>query len=570
MKRLPLKIFSLRGRVLAGGKTILFLIALTLLMGAGVPAAQAQGDGAAGAAVSNGQNDGSEEDLLDFFLEAVEGVEPSGSNAPAVPPLPPSSGAVQPSATPSFTPSVPGSADIASPSPGWTPLPLSETKAEAADKAEPSVADGGPASPPAYDPADPFNPPPAAASGPQPFQPQAGSAVPLGQGRVQSSLPSPFWEDLSSDTSYYPPAESAGNWIQLEVGQSDSVSTVPAAPPGGRRPTSVYSVPPPPSQASRDAGRAAGVPVSTPEPPASAVDRAMNHAIQEPTASTQLLEPAERENLRKLFSDILPPSAQGRPAGAGTLAGTSQAEAAKPSPEAKNGGSAPKVNTGPSAISKAGGLLSEPLAKAAAQVADRPSEPELKSAPAAASSAAGTLAEIPLKSAGTAGGAPIAAAGKPVEEAKIKVAATAPAVEKSQPVSKGVETTKNKPEPAKAKSTPAKPAPAAKTTVKSSPAAAKPAPAPTKNSFSLIVVNETGRDRVAQQYGSVLKRLGYNVSSEVEGKAGKGPAGQTVISYRTGFKNQAQSVSRYLPGKKTLLEAKTNQVLASEIMIYIR
>lgn len=603
MKRPPVKISTFSSGTLSGGKTVFFLLILFVFFLAAAPLVRAQGPGANSAAANNGQNGGTEEDLLDFFLEAVEGVEPSGSNAPAVPPLPPASSNAAPSpaalppvieparppAAQSFAPPAASvSADAPATSSGWTPLPLPESKPGVENKDNSSAANSSatPPSQPVYDPADPFNRPPVPVSAdPQPFPEQAGSAVPLGQGRAASSIPSPFWEDMSSDATY-PPPESAGNWIQLEVGQSDSVSAAPA-PSAGRRPASVYSVPPPPSQTRQDSGQAAGpAPALSADSQASAVDKAMNHALQEPTTSAQVLEPAERENLRKLFSDILPPEAQGRPASAGARAGVALASATaqaapeiKPNLPAKAAQPAPPV-VGASAISKAGGLLSEPQKKATPpQSQSMAVQSEPKSSPSA-SSAPKALDDIPVKSAEPLVGAseaPKEPLSKPVEPAakanEVKVAAAAPAAEQTKPLAKALDTAKNKAEPsapakAQAKSAAPKAAPA-KTAAKSSPTpAAKPAPS--KNSFSLIVVNETGRDKVAQQYGSVLKRLGYNVSSEVEGTAGKGSAGQTVISYRPGFKSQAQSVSRYLPGKKTLLEAKTNQVLASEIMIYIR
>lgn len=164
---------------------------------------------------------------------------------------------------------------------------------------------------------------------------------------------------------------------------------------------------------------------------------------------------------------------------------------------------------------------------------------------------------------------------------------------------------------AKPASVPAKPAPAPKATAlkpeppattlpaKATPAKAAPKPAaksaPSKTSgtgkakkgaskktggtqavpaapagLGLIIINETGRNQVGQQYRSVLAQMGYKVVSVGEGQPGRGPAGQTVINYRPGLKAKAQAVARHLPGKKVLVEAKKGQVLASEIMIYIR
>ena len=152
---------------------------------------------------------------------------------------------------------------------------------------------------------------------------------------------------------------------------------------------------------------------------------------------------------------------------------------------------------------------------------------------------------------------------KAIEPAKAPAKA-APAVKADIPASAV--------EPAKTKATKAQPAKSgpkasgksAKTT------AAKPAVAPVNKAVSLIVVNETGRGQVAQQYSSVLRRLGYQVASAVDGRPGKGQTGPTVVSYRSGYKSQAPAVATALPGKTTQVAAKPGQVLASEIMIHVR
>lgn len=61
--------------------------------------------------------------------------------------------------------------------------------------------------------------------------------------------------------------------------------------------------------------------------------------------------------------------------------------------------------------------------------------------------------------------------------------------------------------------------------------------------------------------------MGHQVVSVTEGTSG-GTPGQTVITYRPGYRAQAQAVSRHLPGQKVLTEAKGGQ--AADVTVNIR
>lgn len=483
-----------------------------------------------------------EDELIDFFIEAVEGVEepqtaPMPSLPPSVTPLPTSKApAAAPPPAPPAAVAPPASVQIEdpAPAPGWTPLPAAEAPVEAGPLSPPPPADQpapygsfAPAASAPFNPNDPFNPPGAAAppaleAGPGPSAAPAG--VPLGQGAV-SPPPAPFWGDSAGGAV-------GDGWIQLEVGQSDLVT--PPAPESRGRPASIYSLPEPASAAAR--------PVSGPQlaedarrAESSLVDRAMDQAIQEPAATGPVLKDDERENLKRLFSDILPPDPQP----------TAQAE--PPAVPETDRPAASAVGSA-SAILQAGAMLSGSAAATPAPAA--PAPPAAAPAPVPAPAA---VAEVEAQKPPE---VLPASAEKPVE------GSAAQAQVQPESAAKPVKTAAVQPKPkAKAK---------AKKKAAKSGGQARASSAPARASVSLIIINETGRDSLAGQYASVLGRLGYQVASAVDGPAGKGGGGGTVVSYRSGYRSQAQAVARSLPGRKTLVEAAPGQVLASEILIQIR
>ena len=310
--------------------------------------------------------------------------------------------------------------------------------------------------------------------------------VPLGQ---NPSLPPTQWENAGKsggDSLQYlsgaasPEFDSTqGQWLQLEVGQADLGGQAQTAP------KTITTVPTQPTDIVID--QALGVP------------------------RTEPLDSSDREQLRHLFSDLLPPASQGarkQPPPAPTV----PMAKAVPAPQAKE----KVINRGKSSILQAGGLLT---------IEEHQSELAKVTPP-----------KVPLKS----------PAVVPKKEAPKAVAPKTAAPKKETPkkVSPGKEAPK--------KAAPPKIIPKATTTAE------------------LMIINETGEKGLGEIYRSVLTRVGFKVVSLGIGTNKSGSKGQTIINYRPGHKADAQAVARNLPGRKILIEAKKDHVLASEIMVYLR
>ncbi len=487
----------------------------------------------------------------------VNASAPSVSGPVASPPAAPEPSASAPSVSGPVTPSPFDSEGSASapfvsgpvaPSP-FVPEASASTPSVSGPVAPPPVASEADAPPPAVfapafppaaasTPADPF-----AAPGGTPMAPTETGAgevsVPLGQNHP---LPQPQWEtatgasDLGSahilSGQPLPQFDSTQSpWIQLDIGQDDEVGPAPATP----RPTSVYSVPAPPPEPEE-------APAADP-----VVDQALDRAIQEPPAGARYREPAERERLRQLFSDV--PRLESL--GARPPVGSGAAPAAAP-PAASSSTSGPMVvnvppavppgpageEEEPSAILKAGGLLATEGRFGAAEI----------------------LPPLSGRVDWRADSGPAKA--EPAQAAPVK---TGPARMETPPPAPVVE-----PVPAQAvPAAPEKAKPASKA-AKSAPGQAKP-PAPAKAASggrtTLAIVNGTGQGRVGEQYRSVLSQMGYQVVSVSQASAGSGPAGRTVVSYRPGLKAKAQALARHLPGRTVLVETKKGQ--ASEIVVQL-
>lgn len=403
---------------------------------------------------------------------------------------------------------------------------------------------------------DPFALPPAAepkAPAPNLAAPADSLTVPLGQ--VQS-VPAPQWGNADPETT---PSQSQvisgaplpqfdasqSHWIQLEIGQGDGSGQAPAA----ARPTSVYSLPDPAAKPLEPAPAPAQATVEA------ATDQALDQAIsQPPAAGRNYNSPDGREHLRNLFPEFTSPESLGAraPAAGSPASGGQTPASAGTAPKTEPAGSAPAQATpdktdeevGSSAILKAGGLLTVDEQFGAAEIL-----PPLSGRPRWPAPETQAPAKPPVPDP-----TPKAASAKPEPPVVSPAVKAAPAKTALRPEAK----------PAQAKSSGSGQAKKG-----GSKKAAARAPA-TPAGVGLMIINETGRDRVGQQYRSVLAQMGYKVVSAGEGRPGRGPAGQTVINYRPGLKAQAQAVARHLPGKKVLSEAKKGQVLASEIMIYIR
>jgi hypothetical protein len=79
-----------------------------------------------------------------------------------------------------------------------------------------------------------------------------------------------------------------------------------------------------------------------------------------------------------------------------------------------------------------------------------------------------------------------------------------------------------------------------------------------------LVVNETGRPGVGQNYQAVLSSMGYQVIGVTDGPTQ--PTGQTIVSYQSGSQSQARALARRLPGK-VILQASGNLPAAAMVTI---
>ncbi len=362
---------------------------------------------------------------------------------------------------------------------------------------------------------NPF-PEPNSAPSTVPLPPSAADLAPAGSAdRPLGNLPAPVWEDGGDQ----------GPWIQLEIGQTDTPSTSDRLTPP---PTSTSSIP----------RETTGSDQAESAPPAveAAVDQAMDQAIQAPAGGPGPLEkPAiDRQHLRQLFSDFRPPESQSvQGLSSGSPPAPLDPAAALPAVPA------PTINessVADSSILRAGDLLSTQGQVGAAEIlppltgkVDWQTKAPAESPPARTS--------------------PASSAPAPAVKSPAQTASKAPAV-KSGPKSSGGSSAKSKAGGSKS----------------SAPKTTGPAP----SSVQLVIVNETGSDRVGQLYSSVLGKIGYKVMSVANRAPGAGQTGQTVIHYRAGQRAKAQAVARHLPGKKVLREAAKGESLGSEVMVYIR
>jgi hypothetical protein len=98
---------------------------------------------------------------------------------------------------------------------------------------------------------------------------------------------------------------------------------------------------------------------------------------------------------------------------------------------------------------------------------------------------------------------------------------------------------------------------------RSKPAAAA-APRP---SLTVVVINETGRPHVAEDYRSVLSQMGYRVLS-VQDRAPQGGAGETVIAFNGASRGQASALARRLPGRRVMRP--TSEDLPAGAVVIVR
>ena len=484
-------------------------------------------------ALGSGQNSGPADDdteLEDFFLQASEGAAaPAASpSVTGTPPLPPG--------TPVHTPAAqPTAADDASFSGTFSPPANSGQEAEFVDPVESSNDAVDPFRPAAGQ--EPVNsvsstlspPPESGGSFPPSASGQAESAsVPLGQG---ATLPQPGWHSVSGalpQQSQYisdapEPQFDAGSsrWVQPEIGQSFSAGSAPAA--ARPRPGSVPAAHTSPSER-LDAVLDGEALVPTPPVQASAPNPA--------PSATSVKTPEGREHLRNLFSDLSPSDSVEAPAAAPAgqtaplVPDFSGLTAQAPSTSVSQSGPIEEYE-GSSAILKAGGLLTLENHYGAAEIL-----PPLTNQP-------------PLKTAVPTVEPPPARAEVQTRPAEAPAPAAAQAASGSSRKSKSGKAAGSK-----------------------RPSSSSQARAAAKG--SLMIINETGNPRIGEIYQSVLTRMGHTVVSVAQGTPGGGSAGQTVITYRPGYRAQAQAVSRHLPGRKVLAEARGGQVLASEVMVNIR
>ncbi len=380
-------------------------------------------------------------------------------------------------------------------------VPLPPT---ASSQPAPSAAPEPPApaatEPPAPAPSPPPEPAPPAAAGQS--QAQASAPAPAEPQSVGGQLPKPLWDNPPSSSRLgQGPApgsgSSEGRWLQLEVGQSDSGGDLAAPLNEDSRSGSVSTLPT--ASGRLDAGEAG-----------------------EPSRGEPV---TDRQQLRELFADMLPPvnrdSRALAQAGAGAGAASGDGEQAQPAKQEPR-----------SAILKAGGLLN--------------AERQFGSA--------GILPPLTPQEGETA--APPAAKQDPP-----------PAKSKPSPVQEPEKKTASAPAPGRQASAAEKKAEAPSRRAGGSASSAAAASRVPKG--DLMIINATGNENIGQVYGSVLRKIGYNVIS-VGQRLGSSPTGGgTLIKYRPGAYSQAQAVSRHLPGRKFMLQAASDEILAADILIVL-
>lgn len=342
-------------------------------------------------------------------------------------------------------------------------------------------------------------------------------AMPINLG----ALPSLEWEttDPSAPTATFisnsplPQFDSSeSGWKQLEVGQAETVTP----PPPSERPASVSTV---------TQGEAAPPSAATPPTPAAAPN-------------------TDREQLRSLFSDMLPPPAQGARPPAGT------SPPPQPPKTAKTGG---KGTPPPPAETK-----TEPS----------PTPPETPAAPNEPAPAAPAEEEDMGGSAILRAGGQLTVAGHFGEAAILPPLEDAPDLAAWMEAQKDLEEQKATPAPEKGqqpdKTAPPKKAAASAPNTQKAPS--RPAAPIVRSPLSLI--NETGSDRMLEIYRSVLGQMGYRIVSVETRPPAAPPTGETIILYRPGLRARARAVAGHLPGRKTLVE--TAAALPTEISILLR
>jgi hypothetical protein len=82
-----------------------------------------------------------------------------------------------------------------------------------------------------------------------------------------------------------------------------------------------------------------------------------------------------------------------------------------------------------------------------------------------------------------------------------------------------------------------------------------------------MLVNETGRPQVGEDYRVVLSQIGYNIVSVSE-RSPSGNAGTTVITFQPGRQGQASALARRLPGNRQLVAS--SSPIPAEAVVIIR
>ena len=367
------------------------------------------------------------------------------------------------------------------------------------------------------------------------------------------NLPKPLWDNAASsagnnEQGHYlseAPAPqydaSQGQWMQLEVGQADS---------GGL-----------PASAESRSGTVSTLPAVAGKIESAEEDFLKNATgdtiapITGTTADNSQKPPAvtrDRQHLRDLFGDMMP--ADNESVRSSMKSGVDPAQASQsaavPAGSGQSGNTSagqPSREAGSSAILQAGGLLTADEHFGSAGIL-----PALAEQPATQTDSAVTPKQSQRTAADKLYAPPLPPDTPPV---KSKKAATASAPAKAQNTDKQTvkKSSSGSRKPDKAKST-----------------AAKAAPAAVAGQVSLILINETGNERVGEIYSSVLSKMGYSIISVGNNPSGTTPSGRTVINYKSGSKAKAQAVARHLPGRKSMVEAKSGEVLAADIMVFLK
>jgi hypothetical protein len=364
--------------------------------------------------------------------------------------------------------------------------------------------------------------------------PSLSTDIPRVQGQVVSPPP-PAWQRQSPESAGpvmpggpMPEFDSSqGRWQQMDVGQFD-------------RARNAGPTQPPVSGGSLTGDR----PSAVPEP-----------VIDNPPPQPQPANPAPADSgqsqLRELFSDLLPPTP---PTETPPARGSVTRPLTPPPPRTPEAAAAPPSPPATGQVTRP--LTPPPPPPAAPPAAERPINPPPADSPAL-SRAGSLLSEQGLINDPDSrrGSAQILTPAPPAS----------PANQRSSEADRRNRTETRAAAPATQARTPKAGNSAGSQARTRKTQRPRPA-APAKPNLSVMVVNETGRPGVGENYRAVLSSMGYRVIGVTDGPSQ--PGGQTVIAYQDGRLSQAQALARHLPGQRVVVKGSQGQ--SAGAVVYVR